>query len=102
MGCGHDFVIVAGKSSGTRMLSPGTAFFQLATVVLLANRQCLGIEIVASLFFYAYGEPFFVLLMILSIIVNWRFGIAADSAKKRSKSRGQNDLLFLCSYLTWA
>ena len=78
------------------MLSPGTAFFQLATVVLLANRQCLGIEIVASLFFYAYGEPFFVLLMILSIIVNWRFGIAVDSAKKaEQESRAKRFIVFM-------
>lgn len=34
----------------------------------------------ASLFFYAWGEPFYVLLMLLSIVVNWSFGMAIDKA----------------------
>ena len=40
---------------------------------------------ISSLFFYAWGEPFFVLLMILSIVVNWYFGFAVDNAKKSNQ-----------------
>ena len=32
--------------------------------------------VVASLVFYAYGEPVYVVLMIVSTIVNWAFGVA--------------------------
>lgn len=34
--------------------------------------------LVASLFFYAWGEPIFVFLMIGSILFNWLFGILVD------------------------
>lgn len=42
--------------------------------------------LLASLFFYAWGEPVFVLLMILSIILNWLVGIliAKTKGKKRN------------------
>jgi len=35
----------------------------------------------ASLLFYAWGEPFFVLIMVLSIIINWLTGIAIENSK---------------------
>ncbi len=38
---------------------------------------------IASLFFYAWGEPKFVLVMMLSIIVNWAFGLAVDKTRKK-------------------
>ena len=43
--------------------------------------------LLASLLFYAWGEPIFVYLMILSIIVGWYIGkkIAAASDKRRKK-----------------
>ena len=42
----------------------------------------------ASLFFYGWGEPKFVLVMLLSIIVNWFFGLTVDRAKKLSSKIG--------------
>lgn len=39
----------------------------------------------ASLFFYAWGEPKFVLVMIASIVVNWFFGLIIS--KKRDSKR---------------
>jgi alginate O-acetyltransferase complex protein AlgI len=36
---------------------------------------------IASLFFYAWGEPLFVLVMLASIIVNWVLGLLADSVR---------------------
>lgn len=42
--------------------------------------------LIASLIFYAWGEPFYVLIMIASIIVNYYFGIWIDvDDKKKSK-----------------
>ena len=35
--------------------------------------------LVASLFFYAWGEPTYVFLMIGTILVNWLLGIAVDA-----------------------
>ena len=35
--------------------------------------------LLASLFFYAWGEPWFVLIMMLSIVVNWFFGLAIST-----------------------
>ncbi|MDR1508865.1 MAG: hypothetical protein LBS53_04435, partial [Synergistaceae bacterium] len=45
--------------------------------------------LLASLFFYALGEPKFVLVMLLSIIMNWAFGLLAD---KYGKDRGGGTL----------
>ena len=41
--------------------------------------------LIASVIFYAWGEPKFVLVMLLSIICNWFFGILVDKAKKKEK-----------------
>lgn len=64
----------------------------------------------ASLFFYAWGEPKFVLVMIASIIVNWFFGLMVS--KKRGNKKISRliigldiafnlSLLFLFKYLTF-
>ena len=39
--------------------------------------------LVASLFFYAWGEPTYVFLMIGTILVNWLFGIAVDAFRDK-------------------
>lgn len=49
--------------------------------------------LLASLFFYAWGEPVFVLLMILSIILNWLVGILI--AKTKGKKRNINGWYYL-------
>lgn len=38
--------------------------------------------LLASLLFYAWGEPIFVFLMIISCFMNWAFGLAIDSRKR--------------------
>ncbi len=43
---------------------------------------------IASLFFYAWGEPRFVLVMLLSIVANWVFGLFVDTYKKKNKILG--------------
>ena len=40
----------------------------------------------ASLFFYAWGEPDHLFLLILVIILNWLFGIAADRFRGNRKA----------------
>jgi len=41
----------------------------------------------SSLFFYAWGEPKFVLVMLLSIFANWQFGLAIDRVKVSPRRR---------------
>lgn len=65
----------------------------------------------ASLFFYAWGEPKFVLVMIASIVVNWFFGLII-SKKRDNKIISKLiiaidvafnlSLLFVFKYLTFA
>ena len=64
----------------------------------------------ASLFFYAWGEPKFVLIMIASIIVNWAFGLLVhknNSNRLKSKLLIAGDvafnlgILFVFKYLTF-
>lgn len=44
--------------------------------------------LLSSLFFYAWGEPWFVLVMITSIILNWMFGLLVDKYRESlQKSR---------------
>ena len=41
--------------------------------------------LISSLLFYAYGEPKFVLIMLLSIIINYLVGIFIDLSKEKKK-----------------
>lgn len=41
--------------------------------------------LLASLFFYAWGEPKFIYVMLLSILLNYVFGLLADKAKREGK-----------------
>lgn len=47
----------------------------------------------ASLFFYAWGEPKYILLMLFSIAVNYLFGMALGKTEARSWRKG---MLFFC------
>ena len=69
--------------------------------------------LLASLFFYAWGEPKFVLVMILSIFCNWAFGLLVDKAKRAEKFKLQKcfvtlaclfnlGLLFIFKYLNFS
>lgn len=53
----------------------------------------------ASLFFYGWGEPKFVLVMMLSIVANWLFGLLVDKAKKRgSKTAARAVIAATCTF----
>ena len=41
--------------------------------------------LLASLIFYSWGEPVYVLLMICSIFVNWMLGILMDKLKSKKR-----------------
>lgn len=44
--------------------------------------------LLASLFFYAWGEPRFVLVMLLSIGINWFMGLLVDACRgQRRKAK---------------
>ena len=52
-------------------------------IILKRSRKYQNIFLcIASLFFYAWGEPRFVLIMILSIFVNWEFGLLIDEHRQ--------------------
>ena len=65
----------------------------------------------ASILFYAWGEPVFVLIMLGSIVINWAFGLAVQKNLEKSKSKARlavglsvaTDLaiLFVFKYLTF-
>lgn len=42
------------------------------------------ILLVFSLFFYAWGEPKYIILMVLSIVIGYAMGIAIDISKKKN------------------
>lgn len=69
------------------------------------------ILIVSSIFFYAWGEPFFVLLMLASIMLNWLFGLGVSKFKNSSISKAKLfvalsvivnlGMMFVFKYLTF-
>ncbi len=67
--------------------------------------------IISSIFFYAWGEPFFVLLMLLSIVLNWLFGLGVARFKETEIKKAKLfvalsvvaniGMLFIFKYLTF-
>ncbi len=45
------------------------------------------ILLIASIIFYAWGEPVYILLLILSIFINWLFALFVDKYKQTSKKK---------------
>lgn len=56
--------------------------------------------LLVSLGFYAWGEPWFVLVMIASILANYGFGLWVDRNKRREKSCRAPILLAVLSNLS--
>ena len=48
--------------------------------------------LIISLIFYAWGEPVYVVLMIVSIVGNWAFALLIGKAQGRARSRAQTQL----------
>lgn len=65
----------------------------------------------ASIVFYAWGEPFFVLIMLGSIVINWAFGLAVKKNLDKDKGKAKLavgisvavdlSILFVFKYLTF-
>lgn len=70
-------------SSGVFLL----VFLPITFIVklFLSTKQSNIWLLIASLLFYAWGEPFFVFLMILSIIVNWLVGMGIGKCEGKLK-----------------
>ena len=60
--------------------------FLVAYFAVPARRWRNGVLLAASLAFYAWGEPVYVLLMIVSILVNWVSGLLMGSNPERKKA----------------
>ena len=101
------------------MLFSGTVFLYLFLpiviffnfVVFRKSRLLQNIFLlIASLVFYAWGEPVFVLIMIASIIINWAFGLLVHKFRE-DKTKGRLfvaldviynlSVLFVFKYLTF-
>ena len=82
--------------------------------ILRNNRKLQNVFLLlSSLLFYAWGEPLFVLVMILSIIANWFFGLAVYKCQDDEKTDRVKlwvalsvvfnlGILFVFKYLTFA
>ena len=61
----------------------------LAAYFLLPGRAAKNVWLlVASLFFYAWGEPVYVALMVASIVANWAFGLAVAAPREAEGDEG--------------
>ena len=58
----------------------------LVTYYLVPNKLKNIVLLAASLFFYFFGEPVYVLLMIVSIVSSYIFGLLIDKFRKYSKT----------------
>ena len=68
-------------------------------VLLRKNRPMQNFFLfIASLFFYAWGEPKFVLLMLLSIFANWIFGLSVANAKTKKPHLAKVYLSLACVF----
>lgn len=55
--------------------------------------------LLASLFFYAWGEPIYIVLMVLSICVNYVFALIIDYGKTKLASRALSIIFLIISLL---
>ena len=86
------------------------------TLLLYYNPFCTGrkfrnvLLLLASLVFYAWGEPFFVWLMVLSILCGWQVGLRLEGERQAGRRRlwlflgaaFHLGMLFVFKYLTFA
>jgi len=57
----------------------------LGIYYIVPNKMKNTVLLLASIFFYFYGEPKFVVIMLISILFTYLFGILIDKYKKHSK-----------------
>ena len=78
------------------MIFSSTVFLFIFLPILLLVYYCRLVQsnkvrniilLIASLLFYAYGEPIYILVMIISIIINYIIGIFIDKNKEKKKKK---------------
>ena len=57
----------------------------VAGTLLIKNKYQNIFLLLASLIFYAWGEPIYVILMLFSILFNWAFGILIENVPRYKK-----------------
>lgn len=57
---------------------------------------------IVSLFFYGWGEPVYVLLMIFSIFMNWLTGLLIEKYKKNDQMNQAKKVLIICIIINLA
>ena len=72
------------------VFSSAVFLFLFLPIVFIANflikaEYSNGLLLTASLIFYAWGEPYLVLLMIISIVINWGIGRIIGKSKGAKK-----------------
>ena len=65
----------------------------LAVYFLVPVRLRNFVLLVVSLFFYGWGEPVYVLVMIASIFINWLFGKAIAKTRDRERKKAKKILI---------
>lgn len=64
-------------------------FFPLILIlnIVLPSKYRNGVLLFASLFFYAWGEPVFIVLLLVSIIMNYFCGIGIGKGREKNKGK---------------
>lgn len=83
------------KRRSGMVFSSTTFLFLFLPIVLIAYYNPIfkslqfknAILILSSIFFYAWGEPFYVLLMLASILINWALGLGVDKNRENKKGK---------------
>lgn len=71
----------------------------ILTAIIPSVRAKNAVLILASLLFYSYGEPIYVLLMLVSCLANWALALALDTGKEGSLPTRRNIVLTLALVL---
>ena len=58
----------------------------LAIYYIVPNKAKNAVLLIASLFFYFYGEPTYVIIMVISIVLTYIFGLLMDKYPKHKKT----------------
>lgn len=66
----------------------------LAVYYLVPRKARNLVLLLVSLFFYGWGEPVYVLLMIFSILMNWIFGIFISRYRDTQRTRAKHLMIF--------
>ena len=71
----------------------------ILTAIIPSVRAKNAVLILASLLFYSYGEPIYVLLMLVSCLANWALALVLDTGKEDRLSTRRNIVLTLALVL---